>query len=76
MRIYDNPNHPHYGPVRRMWVVLVQLDLLSAAEKYSRYYKEKGGVSWDQNIAGKIAHGYPESYAQREFIYTLMEGWI
>lgn len=33
MRIFDNPNHHAYGPVRRLWVVLVALDMLDAAER-------------------------------------------
>lgn len=74
-RIYDDPNHPQYGPIRRTWVVLAQLDLLNAAERYSRYYVEKGGMAWDANLAGAFAAGRREGHVQRSFIYTLLEGW-
>lgn len=75
-RIYDNPRHPQYGPVRRMWVVLAQLDMLNAAERYSRHYTFAGGFAWDANLAGMVANGTPESVAQRHFIGTLLEGWL
>lgn len=70
-RIFDDPNHPEYGPVRRTWVVLVQLDMLEAAERWSRHYKR----TWDSVIAESVI-GRKESHVQRDFIYQLMEGWI
>lgn len=73
MRIFDNPNHPQYGPIRRMWVVLTQLDLLAAAERWG-YHNQ---VDWDQHLANVLAvHKQRESRAQRDFIYVLMEGWV
>jgi hypothetical protein len=77
MRIFDNPNHPQYGPVRRMWVVLAQLDLLTAAERYSEHYLEDGGLSWDENLAFSFKHNKRrEAHIQRHFIGTLLEGWL
>lgn len=73
MRIYDNPSHPQYGPIRRMWVVLTQLGLLDAAERWG-YHNQ---VDWDKHLAKVLAaHKQPESMAQRNFIYVLMEGWV
>lgn len=70
MRIFDNPNHPAYGPVRRMWIILVQLDLLGSAE----HYRSLGGnVTWDEAIAHRVARGMPESTAQRQVLSIIME---
>jgi len=57
MNIYDNPNHPQYGPVRRMWMIFTQLDLLRAAEHCM--------PGWDRRLAEMIVEGNPESAAQR-----------
>lgn len=61
MRIFDNPNHPQYGPVRRMWVILVQLDLLVAAD---RLMTDRGD-DWDHHLTRLIRMGLSESYSQR-----------
>lgn len=80
-RIFDDPNHPQYGPVRRLWVVFAQLDLLVAAERWSRYQQTAPGASghtWDSWIA-TLVETYPdknESVFQRELIGILLEGWI
>lgn len=70
MRIFDNPNHPQYGPVRRMWIILVQLDLLGSAEHYRRL---GGNVTWDEAIARRVARGMAESTAQRQVLGIIME---
>lgn len=53
-RIFNQPNHPHYGPVRRMWIILEQLDILDSLDNYykrnSRY-----GYTWDSEFAGCLA---------------------
>ena len=73
MRIFDNPNHKQYGPIRRMWVVLTQLGLLSAADRWG----DENQVDWDDHLAKVIAiHNQPESIAQRNFIHILMEWWV
>lgn len=53
MRIFDNPNHPQYGPVRRMWVILAQLDVLD----------DPCYEGWEIELAGKIKRGVLESTA-------------
>lgn len=72
-RIFDDPNHPQYGPVRRMWVVLVQLDLLNAAERYGTYRR----MPWDEMLAGQLLARptVRESIHQRGIIGILLEGW-
>jgi len=73
MRIFDNPNHPQYGPVRRLWIILVQLDLLEAAERFVARRSAKPG-QWDYVISLQIAAGENESAVQREFLYDIIEG--
>ena len=77
-RVFDDPNHPQYGPIRRAWVVLVQLDLLDAAERMSAHGVSRGLMTWDACMARSIAENphVRESRWQRAFIYQLMEGWV
>lgn len=66
-RIFDDPNHQHYGPVRRLWVILVQLNLLEDAESYG------GVVPWDEWCACLMEMALSESYAQRIILSRLLE---
>lgn len=79
MKIFDNPNHNRYGPVRRMWVVLTQLDLITAAERWSDWQRQQGsfGGSWDMFLAGSMDANpaIPEAAHQRFLIGILLEGW-
>jgi hypothetical protein len=74
MRIFDNPNDPQYGPVRRMWIVLVQLDLLTAAERWS----DLAIVPWDEWLAMTLEQNphIPESASQRLLVGILLKGWV
>lgn len=76
-RIFDNPNHKHYGPVRRLWIVLVQLDLLKAAERYDEHRIKHGFLRWDEMLAALLSNKptVPESAHQRLIIGILLEGW-
>lgn len=64
-RIFDDPNHPQYGPVRRLWVILAQLDLLVSAEVMPS--------PWDQRLASLIERGMDEAPAQRKTLRLIME---
>ncbi len=68
-RIFDDPNHPRYGPVRRLWVILVQLNLL-----------EEGDIcypkGWDKACARLVAKGYPESAAQCAVLSFILENML
>lgn len=77
MRIFDNPNHKHYGPVRRLWIVLVQLDLLKAAERYDEHRVKNGFLRWDEVLASLLSHkpNVPEAAHQRMIVGILLEGW-
>lgn len=71
-RIFNDPDHPQYGPVRRMWVILAQLGMLKAAERYSRHY----GLRWDILLAAEVRARKTEDEAQRAMLLRLMEGWV
>lgn len=74
-RVFDDPDHPQYGPVRRLWVVMAQLDMLDAAERWSQHK----GRNWDQAVAFDIADcrlEKAEQFIQRLFLQILMEGWV
>jgi len=60
-RIYDNPNHPHYGPVRRTWVILVGLDVLDFDAVYHQIYRH----DWDARIAQWMDEGLTEGQVKR-----------
>ena len=69
MRIFDNPNHPKYGPVRRCWIVLVQLDLLGQDAAYEAEYR----TTWDHCMADAIAnHDLSESQMCRIIIWRML----
>jgi len=71
MRIFDDPDHPQYGPVRRLWVVLAQLDLFDFAELYRDLVDE----TWDQSLASYVRLGYGEAMAQRIVLYSIMSSY-
>lgn len=57
MNIWDNPDHLYYGQVRRMWKVLVQLDLLDWCEANYPY--------WAEALVSFLHQGVGESEACR-----------
>lgn len=69
MRIFDNPNHPQYGPVRRCWIVMVQLDLLGQDAAYEAEHR----TTWDACMADAIAnHDIAESAICRIVIWRML----
>lgn len=68
MRIFDNPNHPQYGPVRRMWIMLVQLDLLDQVEAGVAFRDEP----WDERLA-RLAQTQGERSAQRGILSDALQ---
>lgn len=68
-RIFDDPNHPQYGPVRRLWVILAQLDLLEAGEHWGGKH-----FPWDRALADLIRTepDAGESSHQRFILMQLM----
>lgn len=70
-RIFDDPTHPQYGPVRRLWIILVQLDLLGAAESAW----PNPFLPWDHNMAHWIKGGVLESRACCQVIDAAIREW-
>lgn len=69
MRVYDDPNHPHYGPVRRMWVILAGLDLLGFAETW----RDSAGYLWDESVSLLLGvPGYTEAQILRNSLEVLL----
>lgn len=63
MRVFDNPNHPHYGPVRRTWVILAGLGVES--ERYDDAYARRHDTWWDSCMAGGLDEGLEEQQLKR-----------
>jgi hypothetical protein len=73
IRIYDDSNHPHYGPARRLWVVMAQLDLL----KYDSEIKDKfDGMNWDEILSKELTdRSYlTEAQAQCGLLHFILNG--
>lgn len=63
--IIDNPNHPHYGPVRRLWVMLKQLDLMDFLDQYVFGLDE----TWEEALISYLNTGITEAQAQRIVLF-------
>lgn len=68
MRVFDNPNHPAYGPVRRTWVILAGLGLLGRDAEYH----ERHNTDWDRCMAGGIEEGLDENMLKRLIVRRLL----
>lgn len=61
MRVYDDPNHEFYGPVRRTWVVLVAL--WENLDEIDRLYRWEHGEAWDETL---VRHMEKDRYTERQ----------
>jgi hypothetical protein len=84
-RIYDTPGHRHYGPARRLWMVLEQLLAdeggVERFETRLRLHQATLGIyrpAWDEHLHQLIAQGQSEASAQRMVIQQLLlaREWI
>ncbi|ARK07497.1 hypothetical protein LAV_00122 [Sphingobium phage Lacusarx] len=64
-RIYDNPNHPHYGPARRLHVMLLQLGGDGSYSVMDNKYAAIFDVPWDWSLSQLLTADWPEPQAQR-----------
>ncbi len=68
-RIYDNPDHPHYGPVRRLWVMLAGLDMLD----FAGTWRDAAGYTWDESVSLLIGtEAYSEGAVLRNSLEVLL----
>ena len=73
-RIYDNPNHKHYGPVRRMWVILAGLDLLGMDEGFFVLIEETNQeLKWDGVLIKMMQSGFSETEAKNCLLQLLYQ---
>lgn len=72
-RIFNVPNHPLYGAVRRVWVALAtvcpDLDLLD--ETYFAAY----GMQWDEHFAHQIAMESTDEQATRSVVAAAIDAY-
>lgn len=50
-RIYDQPSHPHYGPVRRLHIMIMQLLTKHQCSVLDEHYDEQYGETWDLQLS-------------------------
>lgn len=71
-RIYDDANHPSYGPVRRCWVMLVGMFGTDLTAVDNLFYQE-WGCHWDEHIHIMMtSQGYDEGYAIRRCLWKVL----
>lgn len=63
--IYDQPDHPHYGPVRRLHIMLLQLLGDELEHKQNRINHTLGDLTWDRLLSSHLLAGYTERQATR-----------
>ncbi|MEQ6333253.1 hypothetical protein [Sphingobium sp. MK2] len=65
-RIFEEPNHRHYGPVRRLHIILMQI-----TENYSSIdslFAADNDMTWDTLLSFHLAQNRSEPEAQRRVI--------
>lgn len=65
-RLFDDPNHKHYGPIRRLWIMLAQLDLLDAADHAC-------DGDWPGEMSVMLASNLEEKFAQRVVLFLTLK---
>lgn len=73
-RIHDTPSHPHYGPARRLHVMLMQLTADRPYELFDRLYGVQFDETWDFSLANQLRYGKSEAAAQRRVLKDAL--WI
>lgn len=65
LRIYNNPNHPHYGPVRRLHIITLHLGF---DDEFMDVQVRDHYDSWDSYYASCVETYPDESIASRIFL--------
>ena len=73
-RYYDQPNHPHYGPCRRLHVMLMQLTANQSYEAADRLYGSFYDETWDYALVSHLKIGISEAEAQRTVLADIL--WL
>lgn len=70
--IYENPNHPVYGPCRRLHLKLVELFGDKLADVETAY--ELGiGMDWTKVMESALAFNTPEQHVARSILKTMLQ---
>jgi hypothetical protein len=69
-RIYDDPNHYNYGPVRRLHIMLMQL--IPDLSVVDQWFAEDHWETWDLCLSNRLDRGLCESTAQRKTITEIL----
>lgn len=77
--IYEMPDHKHYGPVRRTWMMLEQIFAdrsgVRAVELAIEAYQKRGLIDrprWDTHLGWLIDQGQSEPAAQRIVLQQML----
>lgn len=65
MRIFDQPDHRHYGPVRRLHLMLLQLTVDIGMDAFEEPYVVLFQQHWDHHLVQLLDEGMHEAEAQR-----------
>lgn len=86
VRIYDNPNHPQYGPVRRCWLMLEQMFAdkggIAKFEVQLHLYQDtqtdRGRIYWDEHLAQLLRSGLSSADATRTVVMQMITAqlWV
>ena len=71
MRVYDQPNHPHYGPVRRCWVILA--GLFPDLAKLDTEYRWEWHSDWDFHLVHMLEQGHSEVVGLRTIVWRCLD---
>lgn len=69
--IYNDPNHPQYGPIRRLHLKLMELFVEDLAE-VEQAFAAGIGKDWTAVAASSLAMGVREAHVARSTISTML----
>jgi hypothetical protein len=69
--IYEDPNHPLYGPVRRLHLKLMELFGSDLAE-VEREFSLGLGLDWTQFVERNLGLGLSEAHTARFVLKTML----
>ena len=72
-RIFDQPDHRNYGPVRRMHVMLLQVYADVGLDGLEEQYEEAYITTWDDSLSWFIEHGLSEPDATRVVMHRCLK---
>lgn len=67
-RIFDSPSNHNYGPTRRMWVILSQLNILDSLDTW---YSANRTYTWDLDYSTGCIPSRESEYAVRYLKFWL-----